>query len=271
MIIAQLTDPHVKAGRALAYGRVDTAAALERAVDHVNGLVPRADIALVTGDLTDTGSPAEFGEVRPILDRLDCPYFVIPGNHDRTDTMRAAFADLGYLPADGFLHYAVEDYPLRLIGLDSTVPGAPHGTLCADRLAWLDRTLSGAPDRPTLLFMHHPPFVTGIGHMDVQNMQASEALFEVLAGHPQVRHVACGHVHRAIDTTIGGIGVSIAPNGAHSVSLDLGADAPSSFTVEPPALRLFRFANSMLVSHIAHIGRFDGPHPFFAEDGSLID
>lgn len=271
-ILAQLTDPHIKAGRALAYSRVDTAKAFETAVAHVNGLSPKVVAVIVTGDLTDTGSLGEFSEVRPILDELASPYYVIPGNHDDPQNMKTAFADHAYLDGTGaFVQYVIDDYPLRLVGLDSTVPGAPHGELCAERLAWLDAQLAAAPERDTLIFVHHPPFLTGIDHMDVQNLASADALFAVLTRHTQVRHVACGHIHRAVDTVIGGIGVSIGPNAAHAVSLDVNPGAPSSFTVEPPMVRLFRYADGQLVSHLSNVGHFDGPHPFFAEDGSLID
>ena len=272
MIIAQLTDPHIKRGRRTAYGRVDTAALFEAAVDHVNRLAPKADAALVTGDLTDTGTLEEYGEVRPILDRLECPYFVIPGNHDDAATMRQAFGDHDYMPEGGdFLHYAIDAYPVRLVGLDSTVPGQPGGLLCADRLEWLDACLSAQPDAPSLLFMHHPPFETGIGHMDVQNLANAGEFIRLLSRHSQVRHVACGHVHRAIDTVIGGVAISIGPNAAHSVSLDVADGAPSSFTMEPPMMRLFHWIDGQVVTHLSFVGGFDGPHPFFKSDGSLID
>ena len=272
MLIAQLTDPHIKAGRDLAYGRVDTADLFERSVAHVNDLKPRVDAVIVTGDLTDQGSPEEYATIRPMLDRLECPYFLIPGNHDDPANLRGAFADHTYLPPSGaFLHYVIEDMPLRLIGLDTTVPGRPHGELCAERLDWLEGQLCAAPDRPTFVFMHHPPFETGIGHMDAQNLANGDAFVDLVARHRQVRHVACGHVHRAINVAPGGTPMSIGPNAAHAVTLDLDPEAPSSFTVEPPAIRLFRFAQGRIVGHLSFVGVFDGPHPFFAEDGSLID
>ena len=271
-MLAQLTDPHIKSGRALAYSRVDTAKAFEAAVAHVNGLSPKVDAVIVTGDLTDTGSLSEFSEVRPILDELASPYYVIPGNHDDPRNMKTAFTDHTYLDATGaFVQYVIDDYPLRLVGLDSTVPGSPHGELCSERLDWLDVQLAAAPERDTFIFVHHPPFLTGIDHMDVQNLASADVLFAVLRRHPQVRHVACGHIHRAVDTVIDGIGVSIGPNAAHAVSLDVTPRAPSSFTVEPPMIRLFRYVNGQLISHLSNVGHFDGPHPFFAEDGSLID
>ncbi|MCP5373012.1 MAG: phosphodiesterase [Hyphomicrobiales bacterium] len=273
MLLAQITDPHVKAGRRLAYGFVDTAGLLEAAVDHVNALRPAIDATLVTGDLTDTGGPDEFAALRPILDRLAMPWYVVPGNHDRRDTFLAAFADRLYLAGcRDFVQYAVDDHPLRLVGLDTTVDGQPHGFLGRDRLDWLDACLAAAPDRPTLIFMHHPPFETGIRHMDVQNLRNGADLFDVLARHPQVRHVACGHVHRPSETVIRGIGVSIAPNSAHAVTLDLDPAGPSSFTLDPPLVRLFRYGtDGLVVSHVSAVGAFDGPHPFFAADGSLVD
>src|SRR5260370_12491037 len=86
------------------------------------------------------------------------PVYVIPGNHDSREGLSRAFADRGYLPTSGgFLHYTVEEWPVRLIGLDTQVPGQPGGRLCAERLARLHARLREAPARPTLGFMHHPP------------------------------------------------------------------------------------------------------------------
>lgn len=176
-LIAQVTDTHIKAGGRKAYGgRVDTHGALARCVRHLNSLDPHPDVVLLTGDLVDMGRPDEYASLRELLDRLDAPYFVVPGNHDERGALRAAFADHRYLPQEGeFLHYCMDDHPLRLVGLDSTVPGEPGGLMCDARLAWLDATL-GNPGRPTLLFMHHPPFVTGIAHMDVQRCANADRL-----------------------------------------------------------------------------------------------
>jgi 3',5'-cyclic AMP phosphodiesterase CpdA len=108
--------------------------------------------------------------------------------------------------------------------------------------------------------------------MDVQNLLNADALAGVLARHPQVRHVACGHVHRASETVIAGVGVSIAPNGAHAVTLNFDPNGPSTFTMDPPAIRIFRCEDDGgVVSHVSFVGRFDGPHPFFGEDGELLD
>src|SRR5947207_1143204 len=106
MLIAQLSDPHVPAPGKLLYGRVDTAAFFARAVHAVAALDPLPDLVVLTGDLVDEGEPEEYAHLRELLAPLRMPVFAIPGNHDVRAPFRAAFAADGYLPADGFLHYA---------------------------------------------------------------------------------------------------------------------------------------------------------------------
>src|SRR6266853_5035011 len=123
MIVIQLSDPHIVVPGELLYGRVNTAEFLARAVAEVNRLDPLPDVAVITGDLVDHGDPVEYGHLRSLLVPLAMPVFVIPGNHDAREPLRAAFAADGYLPAEGFLQYAIEDYPVRLLALDTLVPG----------------------------------------------------------------------------------------------------------------------------------------------------
>ena len=80
---------------------------------------------------------------------LVTPVFVIPGNHDSREGMREAFGREGYLPRAGFLHYAIEEYPLWIVALDTHFPGEHGGLLCAERLAWFDLALAAAPEGPT--------------------------------------------------------------------------------------------------------------------------
>lgn len=273
MLIAQITDTHIKPDGRLAYRRVDTAAYLSACVEHLNGLPQRPDLILFTGDLTDAGDPEEYRLFRSLIAPLSIPWYVIPGNHDDRTNLRKAFPELADLRGHpDFIQYVVEDYPLRLIGLDTTIPGAKEGMLCADRLGWLEARLAEAPDRMTLIFMHHPPFLTGIRHMDVQNCGNSEALGAVVRRHPQVVRLVCGHVHRAIQVQWNGATASIAPSPAHSVALDLSADGPPAFVMEPPACQLhYLTEDGLFASHLSYIGSFDGPHPFFESDGRLID
>lgn len=273
MIVVQITDTHIKPRGRLAYRRVDTAGALAAGVQHINGLRPRPDAVLITGDLVDAGDPEEYEYFRELVDPLTVPFFVIPGNHDHRGNMRAAFHDHAYLRQDGeFLHYVIDEWPVRLIGLDSTLPGAPEGHLCAQRLRWLATQLDHHPARPTLLFMHHPPFLTGIAHMDVQNCRDAEALGEILAPHRDAVRLLCGHVHRAVHVNWRGVACSIAPSPAHAVALDLCPDPIPSLVLEPPACHLVTWtAEQGFTTNLSFIGHFDGPHPFFHPDGALID
>lgn len=274
MLLAQITDTHIKADGRMAYGMVDTVGYLRRAIKHVSEFRPAVDAVILTGDLTDRGGSQEFKELRRHLEDLAIPCFPVPGNHDHRDRFRAAFADHPLVGScQKFVQYAVDDYPFRLIGLDTTEPGEPHGYLCPERLKWLDECLAAVPDKPTLVFLHHPPFETGIRHMDVQNLINGDEFMDSLARHRQVKHVACGHVHRPSEVTLRGVGVSIAPNGAHSVTLDLDPSGPSSFTMDPPSLRLFKLdaARERVVSHLTFIGNFEGPYPFFDQTGELLD
>jgi len=247
----------------LAYGRVDTAAMLRDAIAHLNRLNPQPGVVLITGDLADKGERAAYAHLRQILADLAAPFFIIPGNHDRIAEFRLAFADQAYLPADGdFIQYAIDSLPLRLVALDSVVQGRTRGNVCNERLAWLDHTLAQRPDAPTLVMMHHAPFVTGLPHIDEVGMEGSAELEQVIARHPQVERVLCGHVHRSTQIRFGGTIASSCPSTAHQAALDLRADGMDSFTLEPPGFQLHRWTGRTLFTHTLNIGTFDGPFPF---------
>ena len=273
MIIAQISDFHVTANGRLAYRRVDTASALAAAVAHLNALEPRADVVLATGDLVDLGTAEEYALLRELLAPVSAPVLVLPGNHDERAALRAAFGRDGYLPRQGgHLHYAIEDWPVRILALDTVVPGRGHGELPPAEIAWLEARLAEQPERPTVIALHHPPFLTGIGHMDeIRLLAGAEALGAVVERHPQVERVICGHVHRAIQVRWHGTIASTAPSTAHQVVLDLREGAPSTFAMEPPGLQIHLWCEAQgMISHTAPIGRFDGPYPFFEESGELV-
>jgi len=272
MLIAQLPDPHLRPRDVLYEGLVDSNAMFRAAIRHLNCLEPPPDLVLLSGDVVDEGAPAEYELARELLAGIRQPLLVIPGNHDEREAMREAFRDGGYLPAAGkFLQFAIDDYPLRLVGLDTLIPGQGGGELCPERLDWLDRTLADRPEVPTLVMMHHPPFVTGIGHMDKIGLLSREAFAEVVAKHAQVERILCGHLHRTIHAQVGGRPAMTCPSPAHQVALDIHPDAPSRFRMEPPGFMLHWWNDGQLVTHAAVIGDYDGPYPFFDADGRMID
>lgn len=272
MLIAQLSDLHIRLPGQKAYRVVATDAYLPPAVAAVNAQAPRPDVVVISGDLTDFGRPAEYAHLKHLLDELRMPYLLLPGNHDDRAMLAEVFADHVYLAGhDGYVQYAVEDYPVRIVVLDTVVHGESHGALCERRLAWLADRLAEQPDRPTVLVMHHPPFNTGIGHMDAIGLrEGAQALARIVARHGNVERILCGHLHRSIFRRFGGTIASTCPSPAHQVALDLRNDAPSAFVMEPPAYMLHEWRDGALVSHVAYIGNYDGPYPFH-EGGALID
>ncbi|WP_198170605.1 phosphodiesterase [Deinococcus arboris] len=188
MLLAQLSDPHVDRTRP------HKAAALRRAVAFVATLPQPPDAVLITGDCTDHGHPDEYDEFEAALEPLPMPVFVVPGNHDDRAELLSRRPPPGEA-CESFMQYVVENFPLRLIGLDTQWPGHGGGELCAQRLAWLDEVLSQAPARPTLLFMHHPPVQTGLQVLDDIGLRGHAEFCAVVAHHPQVVRVVAGHVH----------------------------------------------------------------------------
>jgi len=265
MLIAQITDTHITKPGKLLMGLVDTASALERAVSSLNQLDPSPDVTVLTGDLVESGEPEEYAHLRALLAPLRMPVFAIPGNHDAREPMRQAFIGDGYLPAQGFLNHVIEGYPLRIVGLDTLIPGEGGGLLCSERLRWIGDTLAGAPDRPTLVLMHHPPFMTGIERMDRAGLSGGAALAEIIRGHPRIERILCGHLHRPIDSRFGGTIAGTAPSTAHQIVLDLRPKARLSFAFEPPGYQLHYWREGIgLVTHTATIGDWSGPYFYSA-------
>jgi 3',5'-cyclic AMP phosphodiesterase CpdA len=270
VILCQISDLHIKAGRKKAYGVVDTAGMLEQCVAEIQALPQRPDATIVTGDLVDLGRADEYALLRELLAPLTMPTYLMPGNHDDRSALREAFPDHAYLRQwDPFVQYAIDDYPVRLVALDTVIPGSGAGTLCDERLAWLDRTLA-ASAAPTIVALHHPPFDTGIGHMDRISLGNRDAFARVIARHPHVERVIAGHLHRPIVARFAGTVASTCPSPAHQVALDLDPGAADHFVMEPPGYQLHYWDGVALISHTAYVGDFAGPYPF-REGGKLID
>lgn len=263
MLIAHISDLHVLAPGELAYGVVDTNPMVERAMTHLAHLAP--DLIVITGDLVHNVELIEYQQLKSILSRLTMPVYLLPGNHDSRELIRKVFTDHTYLPSTGFLQYTVEGHALRLIMLDTNVSGEGRGELDASCLQWLDQQLSQQPTQPTLLFMHHPPFTTGIDLMDGLGLTGRDALAKIVEKYDCIERIGCGHIHRPIQTLWAETLAYTVPSPVHQVSLDLSGSAQAAtFTMEPPAyqLHLWQPGNG-LVSHTQYINAYDGPYPFF--------
>jgi 3',5'-cyclic-AMP phosphodiesterase len=270
LLIAQISDLHIKPAGELAYQQVDTAAALKRCIMHLNGMRPQPAMVVASGDLVDGGQTEEYVHLKRLLADLTLPLVAIPGNHDAREPMRRAFPNQPYAQSKGPMNFCVTVGPLDLILIDSSVAGQDHGAIEDETLAWLEATLSLSPKRPALLFMHHPPFATGIRYMDAMNLQNAADLASILRRHPRARMIACGHVHRAIHTQFAGRAASICPAPNHAVALDLSPDPAPALIIEPPAIHLHAWFDGSdygdVVTHLVPIGTFGGPRPFDGAD-----
>jgi len=267
MLICQLTDLHVRPSGA-AGQMAETNMLTERACRVAAAFTPLPDVVIITGDLTENGAEAEYANLSAILGRtLPIPVFVVPGNHDRREGIRAGLAHLPGVTADPhFVQYTVEDYPVRLVMLDTLVPGANHGALSAAQLEWLDQTLAAQPSKPTLVGMHHPPFITGIPHMDKIALLDQDAFRSVVSRHRQVERIVCGHHHRPVVGQCAHAIVTISPSVAHQVELTLDPADRGAFNFEPPAFQLHLWRDkSGFVSHTVYTDSYRGPFPFVTE------
>ena len=238
MLIAQISDTHILASASELPAAQLRADCLRRCIADINQQHP--DVVIFTGDTVQHGQPEEYARLRELLAPLQAPLYLIPGNRDANEAMRAAFNDKTYLPANrDFLHYTVEDYPVRLVALDSTLSGERKGRFCPERQAWLDAVLSEQPNRPTLLFIHHPPFDVGDHYIDgYRRPEEASALSDIVSRHPQVVGMLCGHVHCPVERQWAGTSARIMP----SIAVDVRKGVDETEAREQPIYMLHRFS-----------------------------
>jgi len=264
VLIAQLSDIHVRPKGQLYKGVADSNRMLGDAIKHLHGLDRRPDLVLLTGDLVDEGHPDEYAVALEVLGELTIPYLVMPGNHDHRDNFRAAFANHSYLPAHGPLHYCVDDHPVRIVALDSCQPGFHHGHIDPAGLSWLQSTLEADRQKPTVVVVHHPPFVSGIPYLDEYRCVDSGPLEALLSSFSNVEAVLCGDVHRPMVRRWAGTVVCACPSTTTEIALQLSPEAEPQSYMGPPACMLHLWDGVQgLVSHTSYIGKYPGPYPFF--------
>lgn len=203
--VAQISDTHIS------LDFPQRAKDLENCVRAINELPTPPDLVIHTGDIADRGRSQEYQSARQQLDQLNVPYFVIPGNRDRRSELTDVLDSKHYQQsAQGWIQYSIEDYPVRLIMVDTLNEESHKGKLCTERLEHLESMLLADTTKPTALFLHHPPYeATGIPDPfqyddwnDVDKLAALLSRFTTICG------MYCGHVHRFIDGTIGGVQAS---------------------------------------------------------------
>lgn len=234
--IVHLSDTHLLAGAARLGDVYDTAANLARAFDAVEALGIRPDAVVFTGDLADLGEPDAYRALReaaePLAERLGAPLVWVAGNHDERPALRSALLDLE--PSEEPVTGVWDLRGLRVIALDTSVPGWHHGDIDAAQLAWLADTLAEPAPLGTLLAMHHPPLPSHIPVFEILELHNQKRLAEVVAG-TDVRGILAGHLHYSTSGTFAGIPVSVASATCYAMNLARpaakvnGMDAGQSF------------------------------------------
>ncbi len=260
MLIGQITDIHIgfEPGNPDEPNMHRLNAVLERMFDGPN----RLDMLLLTGDLTENGDADSFRRLARALKQAPCPVWLIPGNHDQRAEFAKAFP---HVPFDGpFAHYAIDAGDLRVLMLDTLDPGRHGGAFCEARAEWLAAELAAHPDRPTVIVMHHPPFVSGIDWMDPDPGEQWIARFAgATHGHSQIVAVLCGHLHRSVITGWRGAPLLVCPSTAPSVALDLTPIDPAEpdnralIRDAPPGYALHLWEDGRLVSHFERVGGYE--------------
>ena len=264
MLIAQISDLHIARWGKKTFGVAPMAENLFQCVEHINKLNPPPDLVLITGDIANEKTEAEVEQAAAILSGLRYPYYVIPGNHDGRSSLLSVF-DHQICPteSDEFIHYSIEGHDLRLIGMDTLIPDAPGGEICDTRAAWLDKKLSEAATKPTVLFMHHPPLNFGVAETDIDGFIGAEKLGEIIEKHGNVVRILSGHIHLPAFAQWHGTIVSTAPSIGMRLLLDLTLELPSGFILENPGYQLHYWTpDQKLVTHTIKVREGEKVYPF---------
>ncbi len=210
MIVAQISDTHIALDMPDADQRISD---FVRTIADINALDPAPDLILHTGDIVHNGHRDEYAESAAILAKARAPVYVLPGNKDRRDNLYETFSAHKYLTLSApFIDYGIEDYPVRLIGLDTLSEGNNKGDFGRERIERLTKLVDAEDKKPIAIFMHHPPFEVSVGP-DPLNFVTEEAMRELrqaLQRSGRITSIFCGHVHRLTSGHVGKIPVTVA-------------------------------------------------------------
>ena len=260
--ILQITDTHIVGEGKLVSGWLETAGAMARLVARILSVshqIGPIDALVVSGDLSDDGSEESYAKFKTLLAPLDLPTYVIPGNHDARDSLRAAFVD--HLPARGELNWARKVGDVWLIGLDTLVEGHGHGALSPEALAFLGDALAKADGSAVLLALHHPPFSSGIGFMDAIGLANAQDLHDAVIGYNGELRIICGHIHSMLVTHFGGHTALSAPSPCSTFAYDRRSDAPVGYFIQDDGCLLHRWDAGFQSVRIGPAAG-SGPFPF---------
>ena len=259
-----LSDLHVVAEGTTSSGVLDTRSVLSSTIDHIIEMLPGLSpigAVLVSGDISDDGTQCSYEFARAQLDRLGLPIFSVPGNHDKRSIFREVFCDFMTLPKSGSINWEAEIAGTQVIGLDTLVEGSGSGAVDENGLALLTSTLAHSNKSPTVVLMHHPPFLTGIKFMDAIGLTNIGAMTAALATENRSLIVLAGHVHGVHHCQLSGHPVVTAPSICSAFALNRQPDAFVGFFESPTGFAVLDTGAGYHWSAVP-TSYFGGPHAF---------
>jgi 3',5'-cyclic-AMP phosphodiesterase len=244
MLVAHISDTHIMAPKEPNERSLERINFFQRCVKDINSLRTIPDVVIHTGDLTDNGLPQEYVIAKDILKGLNVPFFLTPGNRDGSiSLMDSCTEDLNISKNHNSKVYAVNEFSIRLISIDTSSARGPKGDLSKKKLQTLKSLLNDYRDKPTLLFMHHPPFSISFGegsYFEYDQLNSLKEFNGLIQNYTQIIGLFCGHIHRTYNTTLGNIAASVMP----SIALDLSQERISN-KVDLPVYHLHKFYDGL--------------------------
>lgn len=236
MLLAHLSDFHIFSNAPeTSLVRGDIVEACRRIVADIAGLTPAVDIVLLTGDLADGGSSADYALLKDVLAPLEVPVLVVPGNHDKRQTLREAFGHALPFGEGPYLNYEAWHGGVRILALDTLVEGKVYGALSPDQLDWLAARLATPIDQLTLICLHHPPFPSGIASLDrMALIEGAERFGEIIGAYRGPLRIHAGHIHRPFHTLWRGVFCAVGGSPAFQHELDLAASEAEPGAIAEP-------------------------------------
>jgi 3',5'-cyclic-AMP phosphodiesterase len=255
--LLHLSDTHLLDGDGRLYDSVDAEAHLRELLGELEASEGRPEAIVLTGDLADRGEPGAYVRLRqlvePVARRLGAQVIWVMGNHDDRGSFRAGL--LGEQPSSRPIDRVYDVNGLRIITLDSTVPGAHWGEVTGDQLDWLAEELSVRAPHGTILAMHHPPLPSVLDLAVAVELRDQQGLAEVLLG-TDVRSILAGHLHYSSTGTFAGIPVSVASATCYTQDLNVpvggtrGRDGARAFN-------LVHVYGSTVLHSVVPIGQYE--------------
>jgi len=259
MLIAQITDIHLGFDQSNPdeHNRRRLDALLEAFV----AMDPQPDLLLMTGDLADVGNDdLSYARLREAIAGLPFPAYPALGNHDERPAFRRNFPEIAPGAEDDFVQYVIDDFPVRIVVLDTLEMVRHGGSLCEVRIKWLRERLDEQPDRPTLIVLHHPPVETGLSWMgESADAPWMKRLAEVVSAHDNIVALISGHLHRPMVTRFAGTILAVCAASAPQLALDLGTisedlpDGRPMIVDDPPAFALHKWTGRDLLTHFGSL------------------